>query len=127
MAVFQAARLRSTALPAASARVSTPAVRPRGSATAAVRATHGVRPVGLLLAGILIATMLGLAYLTQTLGTNATSSRVDRLQAEKVKLEATLKNQGFQLAGLTEVDLIKASAQKQGFVSLGKPTVLRAP
>jgi hypothetical protein len=124
MAVFQAARLRSTALPAA--RVSTPAVRARASATAAVSATRGVRPVGLLLAGILVATMLGLAYLTQTLGTN-TSSQVDRLQAEKVALQATLRNQSFQLAGLTEVDLVRASAQKQGFQSLRKPTVLRAP
>lgn len=125
MAVFQAARLRSTALPAA--RVSAPAVRPRASAAAAVRATHSVRPVGLFLAGILVATMLGLAYLTQTLGTNATSSRVDRLQAEKVTLQATLRNQSFQLTELTEVDLIRASVQKQGFRSLGNPTVLRAP
>jgi hypothetical protein len=125
MAVFQAARLRSTALPAAS--VSGPAVRPRASATAAVRATHSVRPVGLLLAGILVATMLGLAYLTQTLGTNATSSQVDQLQAESVTLQATLRNQSFQLAELTEVDLIRASAQRQGLRSLGKPTVLQAP
>ncbi len=86
-----------------------------------------MRPVGLLLAGILVATMLGLAYLTQTLGTNATSSQVDRLQAEKVALQATLRNQSFQLTGLTDVDLVRASAQKQGFRSLRNPTVLRAP
>lgn len=124
MAVFQAARLRSTALPAAAS--STPAVRPRASA-AAVRSATGVRPVGLLMAGILVSTMLGLAYLTQTLGTNATSNQVELLQADSDKLNATLRNQSFQVDELTEVDLIRASAQKQGFRSLGKPTVLRAP
>jgi hypothetical protein len=44
-----------------------------------------------------------------------------------VTLQATLRNQSFQLTELTEVDLIRASVQKQGFRSLGNPTVLRAP
>ena len=125
MAVFQAARLRSTPLPAAA--VNAPAVRPRASAAAAVRSATGVRPVGLLMAGILVSTMLGLAYLTQTLGTNATSTQVAVLQAEKTTLQETLARQSVRVAELTEVDVIRAKAQKQGFRSLPKPTVLRAP
>lgn len=125
MAVLQAARSRSVALPA-STRTAT-AARPRTSATTALRSTHGVHPVGLLLAGILVATMLALAYLTQTLGSNATSSQIEVLQAESEVLEGTLMKQSIRVAELIEVDVIKSGARAQGFRSLGEPTVLRAP
>ena len=70
MAVYQGVRLRTSALPPA-----TPLPRARaGRATTATTTTAPrLRPVGLLMAGILGATMLGLVYLTQTLGANATS------------------------------------------------------
>lgn len=125
MAVMQAARLRSTALPAASSKA--PAVRARTSATAAVRSATGVRPVGLFMAGILVSTMLGLAYLTQTLGTNATSSEVRELQADLAGLDTNLRRQSIHLMNLTEADAVIDRARAQGFRSLGEPLVLRAP
>lgn len=125
MAVMQAARLRSTALPAASSKA--PAVRARTSATTAVRSATGVRPVGLFMAGILVSTMLGLAYLTQTLGSNATSSEISKLQADRAGLDTDLRRQSIHLMNLTESDAVIDRARAQGLHSLGEPLVLRAP
>jgi hypothetical protein len=122
MAVFQAARLRTTTLPAP-ARL----VRRRSAATTAAQATPGVRPAGLLLAAILVSTMLGLAYLTQTLGSSATSSEIQGLVSSAKKLDTNLSVQSVQVAELTGADVVIASARKLGLRKLDERIVLRAP
>jgi H2-forming N5,N10-methylenetetrahydromethanopterin dehydrogenase-like enzyme len=71
--------------------------------------------------------MLGLAYLTQTLGTNAASSEVSGLQADLKGLDTDLRRQSIHLMNLTESDAVIDRARAQGFRSLGEPLVLRAP
>jgi hypothetical protein len=90
MAVFQGARLRGGALPG-----NEVAVRPRSSAPPAAWSTPRVRPVGLLIALILGSTMLGLVYLTQTLGSNVTVAELDKLAADANKLNNSLKTQAL--------------------------------
>ena len=82
MAVYQGTRLRTSAHPAA----GTSARRSRSAAPATVSPVPRVRPMGLLMAAIVAATMLGLVYLTQTLGTNATSTEVYQLETERNEL-----------------------------------------
>jgi hypothetical protein len=124
MAVFQAARLRNAALPA-------PAYRTRrhSSAVISTHVTPGVRPAGLLMAAILVSTMLGLAYLTQTLGTSATGSAVQKLESTARGLDTKLSVQSAQVADLTEADVVIANARQQGLRKLDDEIklVLRAP
>ena len=87
MAVFQGARLRTAALPAG------PADAPRHARQS--RAATGRPPAADRASSwraILAGTMLGLVYLTQTLGSNATSSEIDDLAAEREDLARQLRN-----------------------------------
>jgi cell division protein FtsL len=79
------------------------------------------------MAGILVSTMLGLAYLTQTLGSGATSSEVRALEATARGLETKLSVLSVQAAKLTAADRVIASARKQGLRKLDAEIVLRAP
>ncbi len=130
MAVFQGARLRTAALPPARAvarpRAATVA-RPRATRPAAVAAGPRARSMGLLLAGILAATMLGLVYLTQTLGTNATTSEIRHLEETRQDLEARLDVQAFGVTSAIDSELILEAARAQGLKSLRDRVVLRAP
>ena len=123
MAVFQGARLRSTALPAADAAPG----RPRVAAPATVRATPRVRPMGVLMAAIVVTTMLGLVYLTQTLGSNATSSEIRELETDRAELIKDWNRHVITVADLIEGDVIIREARGLGLKKLGKPVVLRAP
>ncbi len=80
MAVYQGVRLRTSALPPATPLPRTRAAR---ATTATSTTTPRLRPVGLLMAGILASTMLGLVYLTQTLGANATSEVIGGLRTSR--------------------------------------------
>ncbi len=129
MAVFQGARLPTTALPAAR-----PVARPRLVSAAiprpaqpAVRTTPRVRPAGLLMAGILAATMLGLVYLTQTLGANATSSEIRSLDSQREDMRREITRQALHVKDVTKADAIIGNARQLGLQELDDKLVLTAP
>jgi len=123
MAVFQGARLRSTALPAA----GVAARSPRVAAPVSVRSTQRVRPMGVLMAAIMAATILGLVYLTQTLGSNATNSEIRRLETQRAELVKDISRQVIIVNDFIEGDVITKRARQLGLKKLGDPVVLRAP
>jgi hypothetical protein len=122
MAVFQAARLRSAA------QVEQPVIRrPQLGSSALVRPAARLRPAGLLMAAILAATMLGLVYLTQTLGSNATSSEIRDLAAQREELGRLLRNQALAVETYADPEEIGRRARKLGMVTLGDVVVLKVP
>jgi hypothetical protein len=123
MAVFQGARLRSTALPAA----DSAARFPRVSAPPTVDAIPRVRPMGLLMAGIVTATMLGLVYLTQTLGSNVTTQEIRSLDAQRQELHQTIRRNAVAVQDVTDADVITIAARGQKLKRLGGVLVLPAP
>jgi hypothetical protein len=121
MAVIGGTRLRGTALPAADVAV----VRPAAPTTA--RSTPRVRPVGLLMAGIAAATMLGLVYLTQTLGSNATSSEIRALEAQRLELADDLSRQAIVSGSYTDPEAVVMAAKRHKLRKLDDMVVLPAP
>ena len=121
MAVFQGTRLRTTALPA-----TTPIAR-RATAPASGHSGARVSPTGLLLAGILATTMLGLVYLTQTLGSSATSSRISDLETQRAVLTTQLQRQATQVLLGTDSVAMEQRAQELGLRKQGEIIVLKAP
>jgi hypothetical protein len=137
MAIFQGVRLRGITLPgespvrarararghgvadprrAAEARPSPDAARPAG-----------VRPVGILIAMILVATMVGLAYLSQTLGTNATTEEISSLTGRANMARQVLSRQALVVEFAIDPQKVATEAGKLRLRSLGDPVVFRAP
>ncbi len=123
MAVYQGTRLRSGAVRAA----ETPARPVRSAGPAGVNAAPRVRPMGLLMAAIVAITMLGLVYLTQTLGTNATSTEIGLLQTQRNELITDIKRLEIEALDMTQAEVIVPKARKQNLKRLGAPIVLPAP
>ena len=123
MAVYQGTRLRTSAHPAA----GTSARRSRSAAPATVSPVPRVRPMGLLMAAIVAATMLGLVYLTQTLGTNATSTEIYRLETERNELITDIKRKQVWALEMVQAEAVLPKASKQKLKWLGEPIVLPAP
>jgi hypothetical protein len=122
MAVFQAARLQGAA------QADYPAARrPRVTSSSRARSGARLRPTGLLLAAILAATMLGLVYLTQTLGSNAVSSEIRDLAAKREELGRLLRNQALAVETYADPEEIGRRAHKLGLITLGDVVVLTAP
>lgn len=120
MAVFQGARVRVVAVPADAA-----GVRPRAVAPAqSVRGTRRVRPTGLFIAAIVAATMLGLVYLTQTLGSNAASSEIRSLTAQSEKLGNQLLNLAHLVQLNSDPEVITQRATKLGLKLLDDDVVV---
>jgi hypothetical protein len=122
MAVIQGTRLRSSALPAAE-----PIASRRRGGVATPRVGTGVHPTGLVMAGILVATMLGLAYLTQTLGSDATSTQLKRLEAQE---RALARDRAWQMAEMIRVtgeDQVAEWAEAAGLSKRDAVVVLEAP
>lgn len=122
MAVYQGTRLRAPAVRGAAA-PARPRTAPRSSGPSAAR----VRPIGLLLAAILAATMLGLVYLTQTLGSNATTSQVRALQAEIGRLDREERRQEARVQVLIDSEVIAERARELGLQKRRDIVVLEAP
>ena len=97
MAVFQAARARSSALAPREARIAVPRarsttrtfVRPRLIAEASI-AVPRVRPAAMLVGVVLLAALIGFAYLTQTLSSTTRSVEIDQLVAEQQSLKQVI-------------------------------------
>jgi outer membrane murein-binding lipoprotein Lpp len=126
MAVLQGARLRTGALPAtrtAPARTA-PARKP---SPAALSAAPRVRPMGLLMAAIVIATMLALAYLTQTLGSNAASTEVRDLQAKQAQMKDEIRRQASHVQIKADAVTVQKEAQRLELKKLPKAVTLDAP
>ena len=126
MAAFSGARLRTVALPASSTAASTER-RARGGAQPLRRPAVHLRPTGLLVAAILAATMLGLVYLTQTLGSNATSSEITDLTSRREDLGRQLRNLAVAVETNADAEEVGRRARKLGLVELGDVVVLSAP
>ena len=123
MAVYQGTRLRASTLSAA----ETTARRERSAAPSTVSPVPRVRPMGLLMAAIVAATMLGLVYLTQTLGTNATSTEIYRLETERNELITDIKRKQVWALEMVQAEAVLPKASKQKLKWLGEPIVLPAP
>lgn len=123
MAVYQGARLRTDALPAG--RVASR--QARAAALPTTTTNSRVRPMGLLMAVIVAVTMLGLVYLTQTLGSSATDTEIWRLQTKSGELVADTRTLQIQVLKATESDEIVPEAKKLKLKRLGQPRVLTAP
>lgn len=122
MAVYGGARLRTGALPTSGA-----ATRRSPGPSAPSWSAPRIGPVGLLIAAILAGTMLGLVYLTQTLGSNATSSEIGDLAAKSIALDRSLDTQALTVELYMKPQDIAKRARKQGLVELRAPLVLPAP
>lgn len=123
MAVYQGARLRTDALPAA----GIPARHVRAAAPASVATAPRVRPMGLLMAAIVASTILGLVYLTQTLGSSATSEEIYGLQSDRNELIKDTRILQIHVMDAVESDVIVPRAKKQQLKRLDGITVLSAP
>jgi uncharacterized OsmC-like protein len=125
MAVYQGARLRTDALQPAE--VSARRVRSAAAAPAAGSLTPRVRPMGLLMAAIMASTIVGLVYLTQTLGTNAASTEIDQLEVQRNKLIQEIKRHEIVALDMTQAEVVVPKARDQKLKRLGDPLVLPAP
>lgn len=123
MAVYQDARVRGAAFPPA--RVDD--VRSPGARPALATSSQRVRPTGLLMAAIVAATMLALVYLTQTLGSHATTSEIAKLEGQRAKLQTQITQGSLLVIEASEPDEVRARANKLKLKKLGAPLVLRAP
>lgn len=126
MAVFQGARLRNVTLPAQ------PAVRARTRRISArplapARPASGVRPMGVLIATILVVTMVALAYLTQTLGSNATSGEISKLTAAINQSQGLIGAQALAVDYSIDPGRVAKRAADLRLKPLGDPVVLPAP
>ena len=123
MAVLQGVRLRTDTLPAD----GFDARRARAAATTTVDTPTRVRPMGLLMAAIVSLTVLGLVYLTQTLGSNATSSEIWLLERDKTKLQTQIARDAILVLEASDGDTVRAEARRLKLKKLGDGIVLSAP
>ena len=102
-------------------------ILPRRRAVVRQRARRGASRVGLILAGILVVFLLGLFYLTQTIGTATAGYELDRLASQATDLQRQLSTQQGQIATVgSEQDVLQA-AQNDGLVNLTLSAPLRVP
>jgi hypothetical protein len=120
MAIYQGTRLGSVGFPGApEAEASSRAVRPP------VAATPRIRPAVLLVAIILVGTIVGLAYLTQTLGANASNVELGRLASQRDQSQRQLLTQRSMIAARTTDGEIEERATLSGLVDLGDAFIVR--
>lgn len=82
--------------------------------------------MGVLMAVILVATMVGLVYLTQTLGTNATSSEISNLTDKSNDLRDLVNSHTYAVEVGTDPEKVAKAARKLGLERLGDPVILPA-
>jgi hypothetical protein len=103
------------------------AVLPRRRAAMRQRARRGANRVGLVLAGILVAFLLGLFYLTQTIGTATAGYHADRLAVQATALQRQLSTQQGEIAAAGSEQNVLLAAQASGLVNLSVGQVVRVP
>jgi hypothetical protein len=122
MAVYQGARLGTPVLQRRG---------PEGPARRVVRpvaaAVPRLRPTAMLMAAVVAATMVGFAYLTQTLASNATVAEIARLNARMDEIRQQRSVQALAVEQWSDETNLAGRARKLGLVDLGDATVLKAP
>lgn len=103
MTAYQGARPHSAVLP------------PRRRLATPVRAGRRSHPIGLLLAGVLVAFLLGLIYLAQTIQLAATDYEVQQLLAERDDLLRQVQTVETTIVGWGAEPFVLERAQQQGF------------
>jgi cell division protein FtsL len=124
MAVYQAARRQSVFFPARVARREIAAPRRRVRAT--VRAHRRPNRVGVLLGGIVLVFVLAFFSLSQTMRVSATSYDIDRLAADRERLDAQRTELQSDLNRLGRGPAIRKLAIDAGLGQLTAPIVLPA-
>jgi cell division protein FtsL len=124
MAVYQAARRQSVFFPGRVARREIAA--PRRRVRAAVRAHRRPNRIGVLLGGIVLVFVLAFFSLSQTMRVSATSYDIDRLAADRERLEAQRTELQSDLNRLGRAPAIRKLALDAGLGQLTAPIVLPA-
>jgi hypothetical protein len=120
MAIYQGTRNRTPALPMGVRRVAA-----RRSARIPARAHRGIRSIGITLAAILIAFLLSLVYLTQTLQSAVTRHQIDTVLIDRTALEQEQQSQIGAVAQSDSEAVIIHWGDRQGLTRLG--TKVRVP
>ena len=126
MAVYQAARRQSVFFPARIPGRDTVAAPPRRRVRAAVRAHRRPTRVGVLLGGIVLVFVLAFFSLSQTMRVSATSYDIDRLVADRERLEAQRTELQSDLNRLGREPAVRKLALDAGLGQLTAPIVLPA-
>jgi hypothetical protein len=126
MAVYQGARRQSVFFPGRIARREMPVAPPRRRVRAAVRAHRRPSRVGLLLGGIALVFVLAFFSLSQTMRVSATSYDIDRLVADRERLEAQRTELQSDLNRLGREPAVRKLALDAGLGQLTAPIVLPA-
>ncbi len=101
-------------------------VLPRRRQPSRIRAHRRSSQVGLSLAGILVAFLLALFYLTQAIHMAATSYDIEGLADERNRLEQQLQSIQGDIARWGAEPAILKGAQELGLGDLGRPVRLPA-
>jgi hypothetical protein len=126
MAVYQGARRQSIFLVGRVARREMPVAPPRRRVRAAVRAHRRTSRVGVLLGGIALVFVLAFFSLSQTMRVSATSYDIDRLVADRERLEAQRTELQSDLNRLGREPAVRKLALDAGLGQLTAPIVLPA-
>ncbi len=114
------------AVSAGARRATTPTLLlPRRKGSARERARRRTNRAGIALAAIIAAFLLGLFYLTQTLGTAMTRFDIESLAAQRADIEQRILSVEGDIARWGAEPAIVHGAQQAGMDSLG--TSLRVP
>jgi cell division protein FtsL len=126
MAIYQGARRQSLFLPGRITRRELTAPPPRRRVRAAVRARRRPNRIGVLLGGIVLVFVLAFFSLSQTMRVSATSYDIDRLAAERDRLEAQRTELQSDLNRLGREPAVRKLALDAGLGQLTAPIVLPA-
>jgi hypothetical protein len=118
MAVYQGTRIRTSALP-----IGARPIAARRSTRIPARAQRGLRSIGIALAAILIAFVLSLVYLTQTLQAGVTRHQIDNVLIDRTALEQEQQSQLGAIAHGASEQLVTNRATADGLVRLGSNKV----
>ena len=127
MAVYQGARPRSSLLPGRPHGLDTPVLpRRKMRAAGAVRARRRGNRSAFLVGGIVLAFMLAFFSLAQTVAVSATSYDIDRLAAERERLEAQIRDVRSDLNRLGREPAVRKQGIDLGLSQLADLVVVPA-
>ena len=126
MAVYQGARRQTLLLPGWLARPQLAPTPSRRRVRAAVRARRGPSRIAILLGGIVLVFLLAFFSLSQTMRVSATSYDIDRLVADRERLEASRSELQSDLNRLGREPAIRKLALDGGLGQLAPPILLTA-
>lgn len=127
MAVYQGARQRSTFLPRAPRTLDAPVLpRRKVRAAGAVRARRRSDRSAFLIGGIVLAFLLAFFSLAQTVAVSATSYDLDRLAAERGRIEAQIRDVRSDLNRVGREPAVRKQAIDAGLGQLAEPRIVPA-